>query len=449
MTIFEAASFDRLRSDFSPNPRKEPFAGLKKRERMNRRRILLSAAIVFVTVCLKGQNTDSTLIVLKGCEKSDSTHSVLNGCEKNDSTHSILNGCEKSDSTLTILFAGDIMGHDMQIASARDDSTGTYSYDSVFKYIRPVIEDADFAVGNLEVTLGGAPYKGYPAFSSPDALALACKNAGFDALMTANNHSADRGPKGIARTIRVLDSLDIPHTGTWTGPEARDTLTPLILSAKGIRVAMLNYTYGTNGIVVPPPRVVSYIDTLRITGDIVTSREKGADLVVVFIHWGNEYDSVPSPMQELTAKAIFNGGADIIIGSHPHVLQPMHAKADSSGLSDPVVWSMGNFISNQRKRRSDGGAMIRMELKKEGDKTLITSAGYILTWVWSPLENGRRKFYILPCSEFEENREFFQSSSAYDAMTVFIKDSRRLLNGSNSGFTELINAGGQWIAPDK
>lgn len=386
---------------------------------MNRRRILLSAAIVFVTVCLKGQNTDSTLIVL--------------------------NGCGKSDSTLTILFAGDIMGHDMQIASARDDSTGTYSYDSVFKYIRPVIEDADFAVGNLEVTLGGAPYKGYPAFSSPDALAVACKNAGFDALMTANNHSADRGPRGIARTVRVLDSLDIPHTGTWTDSLARDTLSPLMLTAKGITVAMLNYTYGTNGIVVPPPRVVSYTDTVRITGDILKSREKGADLVVVFIHWGNEYDSVPSPLQELTAKAIFNGGADMIIGSHPHVLQPMHATADSSGLSDPVVWSMGNFVSNQRKRRSDGGAMVRIDLKKQGDRILITSAGYILTWVWSPLESGKRKFYILPCSEFEEDPGFFQASPAYDAMTLFIKDSRRLLDGTCTGFSELISAGGLWI----
>ena len=118
----------------------------------------------------------------------------------------------------------------------------------------------------------------------------------------------------------------------------------------------------------------------------------------------------------------------------------MHATADSAGLSDPVVWSMGNFVSNQRKRRSDGGAM-RIELKR-GNRTLITAAGFILTWVWSPLENGRRKFYILPCSEFEGNREFFQSTPAYDAMTLFIKDSRRLLNGSNTGFTELIYAGG-------
>lgn len=423
MTIFEA-SFDR---HSSVNPLKG-----ENRERMNRRRILMSAGIVLITVCLNGQLADSTRTILKGDGKVDSTLAVLNSGEK-------------GDSTLTILFAGDIMGHDMQIASARDDSTGIYSYDSVFKYIRPVIEDADFAVGNLEVTLGGAPYKGYPAFSSPDALAVACKNAGFDALMTANNHSADRGPKGIVRTLRVLDSLSIPHTGTWTGPEARDTLTPLMLKAKGISVAMLNYTYGTNGIVVPPPRVVSYIDTVRIISDILASREKGADLVVVFIHWGNEYDSLPSPLQELTAKTIFNGGADIIIGSHPHVLQPMHATADSSGLSDPVVWSMGNFISNQRKRRSDGGAMVRIKLKKEGDKTLITDAGYILTWVWSPLENGKRKFYILPCSEFEENREFFQSSTAYDAMTLFIKDSRRLLDATCTGFSELISAGRLWI----
>ncbi len=352
-----------------------------------------------------------------------------------------LNG-QQSDSTLTVLFAGDIMGHDMQIASARDNSTGTYSYDSVFKYIRPVITGADLAFGNLEVTLGGSPYKGYPAFSSPDALAIACRNAGFDVLATANNHSADRGPKGIARTIRVLDSLDIKHTGTWLTSEARDTLNPLVISEKGIEVALLNYTYGTNGIVVPPPRIVSYIDTVTISNDIQRAREKGADVAIVMIHWGNEYDSLPSKSQKQTAEAIFRGGADIIIGSHPHVLQPMTAQADTLGLSDAVVWSTGNFISNQRKRRTDGGAMIRIEMKKQGDRILITEAGYILTWVYTPTENGSRKFYILPCNEFEEKPEFFQSSANYDDMMVFIKDSRRLLSGSGMGFSELMSTDG-------
>ena len=130
------------------------------------------------------------------------------------------------------MFTGDIMGHDGQIASAYDDSTGTYSYDSVFRYISPLLSAADIAIGNLEVTLGGAPYKGYPAFSSPDALAEACRDAGFDILTTANNHAADRGPKGITRTIRVLDSLEIRHTGTWINSEARDSLSPLMISVK-------------------------------------------------------------------------------------------------------------------------------------------------------------------------------------------------------------------------
>lgn len=353
--------------------------------------------------------------------------------------------CQETDSSLTVLFAGDIMGHDMQIESARNDSTGAYSYESVFTYITPVINEADIAIGNLEVTLGGSPYKGYPAFSSPDALAIACKNAGFDALVTANNHSADRGSKGIARTIRVLDSLDIPHTGTWLSSETRDTLTPLMISKNGIALALLNYTYGTNGIVVPPPRIISYIDTIIIGKDIRFSREKGADIIVVFVHWGTEYDSLPSSVQKRTASAILRSGADIIIGSHPHVLQPMTAMADTNGLTDPVVWSMGNFVSNQRQRRSDGGAMIRIELTRRGKETYITDAGYILTWVYTPTENGRRMFYILPCSQFEDKPDFFQSPYNYETMKLFVKDSRRLLYGSNMGFSELIRIGDWWI----
>lgn len=355
-----------------------------------------------------------------------------------------LNG-QTTDSRLSLLFTGDIMGHDMQIASAFDEKTGTYSYDSVFKYISPVINEADFAIGNLEVTLGGSPYKGYPAFSSPDALASACRNAGFDVLVTANNHSADRGPRGIARTIRVLDSLKIPHTGTWISSSSRDSLTPLIISKNDIRVALLNYTYGTNGIVVPPPRIVSYIDTLRIKTDIATSREKGADFVIVFIHWGTEYDSLPSKAQKQAAGAIMRGGADIIIGSHPHVLQPMTSSADTNGLKNPIVWSMGNFLSNQRQRRSDGGAIIRLELSRQNGRVNISDAGYILTWVYTPNEAGRRKFYILPCSVYEDQPGFFQSSYNYEVMKTFLRDSRRLLYNSNTGFNELVSAGDMWI----
>ncbi len=344
---------------------------------------------------------------------------------------------------MTLLFAGDIMGHDAQIEAARDDSTGAYSYDSVFRYISPLVACADIAIGNLEVTLGGAPYKGYPAFSSPDALAEACRNAGFDILVTANNHAADRGSRGIARTIRVLDSLGIKHTGTWTDSLARDTLSPLIIDHDSISIALLSYTYGTNGIVVKPPAIVSYIDTVIAADDI--RKAAVADKKIVFIHWGTEYDSLPSRQQKRTAEALLRSGADIIIGSHPHVLQPMIAESDSSGIRYPVIWSMGNFVSNQRTRRRDGGAMIRLDLTMRGDSTVISNAGYVLTWVYTPTEEGKRRFFVLPCAEFENRPEFFQSSSHYDNMKVFIRDARRLLDSLNTGLSEMTCAEGEWI----
>jgi poly-gamma-glutamate synthesis protein (capsule biosynthesis protein) len=355
----------------------------------------------------------------------------------------LLTMAQDRDQVLTLLFAGDIMGHDAQIEAARDDSTGTYSYDSVFKYISPLVACADIAIGNLEVTLGGAPYKGYPAFSSPDALAEACRNAGFDILVTANNHAADRGSRGIARTIRVLDSLGICHTGTWTDSLARDTLSPLITYRDSASIALLNYTYGTNGIVVQPPAIVSYIDTLIAADDI--RKAAVADKKIVFIHWGTEYDSIPSWQQKRTAAALMRSGADIIIGSHPHVLQPMIAERDSSGIRNPVIWSMGNFVSNQRTRRRDGGAMIRLDLTTRGDTTIISDAGYVLTWVYTPTIAGKRRFYVLPCAEFESRPDFFQSSSHYDNMKVFINDARRLLDSLNTGLSEMTFTEGKWI----
>jgi len=353
-------------------------------------------------------------------------------------------GGQDRDTVITLIFAGDIMGHDGQIASALDDSTGTYAYDNIFQYIKPLVSGADVAIGNLEVTLGGPPYTGYPAFSSPDALAAACRDAGFDILVTANNHAADRGQRGIVRTIRMLDSLGISHTGTWTSSEARDTLSPLIINIKDISLALLNYTYGTNGIVVLPPPTVAYTDTIQADADIRKAAVIGADKTIIFVHWGTEYDTLPSCTQKQTAAAFIRSGADIVIGSHPHVLQPMIIDVDSAGFCQAVVWSMGNLVSNQRVRRRDGGAMILLELTARGDTTFISDAGYILTWVYKPTEEGKPKYYILPCAGFENDPEFFQSSSHYEAMMLFVRDARRLLDSENRGFDEFTFTDGVW-----
>lgn len=347
---------------------------------------------------------------------------------------------------LSLLFIGDIMGHDEQIASARNAETGEYEYNDVFRHIRDEISEADIAVANLEVTLGGPPYKGYPAFSSPASLAAACRDAGTDVLATANNHSVDRGRKGILSTIQRLDSLGIMHTGTFADSLARDTLSPLIIEKNGISVAILNYTYGTNGLRVPPPAIVNMLDTAIISYDIEKARTMKADVIIPFVHWGTEYDTLPSAEQKRLTGFFFRKGANLVIGSHPHVLQEMEWTLKDSCHSDRlVVYSLGNFVSNQRTIRRDGGAMVRIELEKADSIASVTRAGYYLTWVHTPIEDGRRKFYVLPCSVFENRPEHFTRLTDFQKMKLFISNSRRLLNSRNNGIEEIIHSGKHWI----
>jgi len=354
-------------------------------------------------------------------------------------------GFAVSEQRLSLLFMGDIMGHDSQIWAAEDLATHTYNYDEVFSYIKPLISEADLAIANLEVTLAGPPYKGYPQFSSPAALAVACKNAGIDCLVTANNHSADRGKRGISGTIFRLDSIGMPHTGTFTDQASKDKLQPLILTRNGISVAILNYTYGTNGINVPAPLIVNMLDKNFVSGDIEKAKAVNPDLIVLLLHWGTEYDTVPSPGQTAMAEYFLSKGADLVIGSHPHVIQKMVWYNDGSPLRNKaVVYSLGNFLSNQRKPRTDGGSMVRIELVKDGGRMKITSAGYYLTWVYTPMLKYQKRFYILPCSEFENRSSFFAKESEYEQMKTFIKDSRTLLNKQNVSFREYIYDGNNW-----
>jgi poly-gamma-glutamate synthesis protein (capsule biosynthesis protein) len=353
---------------------------------------------------------------------------------------------ETGDKRISLLFIGDIMGHDEQIWSAENRETHTYYYDDVFKYIKEEISEADIAIANFEVTLAGPPYKGYPAFSSPAELALACSNAGIDYFVTANNHSADRGKKGIVSTINKLDSLKIPHTGTFTDRLARDTLYPLFINKKGLRLALLNYTYGTNGINVPPPVIVNMLDKETIAADIEKAKLKRPDAIILFLHWGTEYDTIPSENQAGLADYFFSCGADLIIGSHPHVMQKMILAKTSDNLRDRiVVYSMGNFVSNQRKPKTDGGAMVRIEFEQKDGLLKVSNAGYYLTWVYTPIENYRKHFFVLPCSKFENYPGVFSNPADFEKMTRFIFSSRRFLNSQNINFNEFIYTGNEWI----
>jgi poly-gamma-glutamate synthesis protein (capsule biosynthesis protein) len=358
------------------------------------------------------------------------------------SSQSVAPAAEK----ISLLFIGDIMGHDEQIWSAENRETHTFDYEDVFKYIKPVVSETDIAIANFEVTLAGPPYMGYPQFSSPAALAVACKNAGIDYMVTANNHAADRGKKGIEGTIHRLDSLSIPHTGTFINSSSRDSLYPLMFKKNGFSFALLNYTYGTNGIAVPEPVLVNILDKSVITADIKKAKSKNPDITILFLHWGNEYDTVPSKAQTGLAEYFFSLGVDLIIGSHPHVLQKMIWLKKPSGAKDGiVVYSMGNFISNQRKPKTDGGAIVRIEFTRKGSDLKISDAGYYLTWVYTPIEKYRKKFFILPCSRFENNPDFFSKPEEYNQMKNFLMDARSLLYKQNLNIGEKIFNGTEWM----
>ena len=329
-------------------------------------------------------------------------------------------------SRLTLLFAGDIMGHDAQIESAFDSVANSYYYDGVFHHVKPIIEKADIAIANLEVTLAGPPYKGYPQFSSPDELALASKNAGFDVLLTANNHCLDRGKKGLERTLDVLDTLGIAFTGTFRNATERQDKYPLFLEKNGMRLAILNYTYGTNGLQVQQPNVVNYIDTETIKKDLSSARVGGADYTIVTIHWGTEYQLEASTGQKNIAKMIFENGGDLIIGSHPHVVQPAEVIYPEGGDSSDyriVVYSLGNYVSNQRARYKDGGIMFQVTLEKS-DKVRMVDHNYMASWVrrsTSPM-----KFEILPASlalRFPE--KYFLTEWEINKLKVFYKDTKK------------------------
>ena len=347
---------------------------------------------------------------------------------------------------ISLLFIGDIMGHDEQIWSAENRETHTFDYDNVFRYIKPVISEADIAIANFEVTLAGPPYMGYPQFSSPAALAAACKNAGIDCMVTANNHAADRGKTGISGTINRLDSIGIPHTGTFLNAADRDSLYPLIIKKNGISIALLNYTYGTNGIKVPEPVIVNLLDKDLITGDVKKAKSKNPDITILFLHWGTEYDTVPSKTQTDLAEYFFSLGVDLVIGSHPHVLQKMvWSKRDNGATDGIVVYSMGNFVSNQRKPKTDGGAIVRIEFTKIDNQFKISDAGYYLTWVYTPIEKYRKKFFIIPCSQFENYPDFFSKPAEYIQMKNYIIGARSLLYKQNINIREKIYNGTDWM----
>ncbi len=339
--------------------------------------------------------------------------------------------------TLKLTFIGDVMQHGPQIKSAYDSESGTYDYTECFQYLKTEMSQSDITIANLEFTLAGPPYQGYPMFSAPDATVSALKDAGVDILVTANNHTCDRRKNGVIRTLDVLDSLEIGHTGSFRNQTEKDSLYPMLIEEKGFRLALLNYTYGTNGMPIEEPTRVNLIAVDSIKADLAEAAKMEVDKVIVFVHWGSEYTHKPNQKQKDWAQLFFDHGADIVIGAHSHVVQPMIFQKQDSIISERLlVYSLGNFISNQRTAPRDGGAMVDLSLVKDELGVRVDDVAYRLTWVWLPIRDGKRKYYVLPAEKYEQNKQMMDTWS-HNKMKKYIETARGVLEKENVNVPEI------------
>ncbi len=329
--------------------------------------------------------------------------------------HLKLTSTKDSTRYVKLLFTGDIMGHTPQIRAAEIKKNKSYNYKPSFEYIAPIIRAADIAIGNLEVTLPGRPpYTGYPTFKSPDDLAVDLKWAGFDVLVTANNHSNDSGKKGVIHTIETLKNLGFQQTGTFKNKTERDLFYPLILNKNGIKIALLNYTYGTNNIPTTPPTIVNTINWHTIKRDLQKAKKRNPDCIIMMVHWGDEYQLIENKEQRKLADWLAKQGVHLVIGAHPHVVQPVIEKVvkkeeDNQDHQSLIAYSLGNFVSNQDKKNTDGGIILEIDIAKDTrqDSTYISDAHFIPVWRYIQKTNQNDIYRILPVAAVEHSKRPF------------------------------------------
>ena len=316
------------------------------------------------------------------------------------------------DKSLTMSVIGDIMCHNTQYKDAYT-STGSYDFSYVFSDIKNYISESDIAVGNLETTFAGKDkgYSNYPRFNTPEQLAYNLKDFGIDVVSTANNHCMDTNFSGLASTLNYLDDAGISHTGTYATPEDQNKI--LIKDVNGIKIAFLAFTYGTNGIPVPSDKsfAVNLIDEDLILNQLSLAKGQSPDLICVSMHWGIEYQTKQNSEQERLADLLFKNGVDIILGSHPHVLQPMEKKTitleDGSTKDCFVIYSLGNFISGQTQANTRNSIILNIDLTKSGEtgKTYIDSVSYIPIYMYKSPSGGTQRYRVLDIEKTIENYE--------------------------------------------
>lgn len=330
-------------------------------------------------------------------------------------------------STATVGSAGDILIH-KPILDGANEGGGVYSFDRLFTYVSETAQSYDYFVLNLETTLAGNEgrnYSTYPCFNSPDSLLDSLALIGTDCLLTANNHSYDTGEFGFLRTVETVEAAGFDHTGTYTSPDEKRYI---IEDVNGISFGFICYAYETpynsttvkalNGIPMntkTSPLINSFdydhLDTFYedIEAQLQNMRSDGAEVLTVYMHWGDEYKTSPNSWQKKMAQRLCDMGVDVIVGGHPHVVEPVELLTSTDGESKTVcIYSVGNFVSNQRRNvmgkynsgHTEDGAIFEMTFSKYSDGTVYFEGVDVTpTWVHLYTEKGKQVHSVVPLSD--------------------------------------------------
>ena len=340
--------------------------------------------------------------------------------------------------TFTLTSLGDSLCHNTQYWDAYNSKTDEYNFSYVYEDIKNYTLSSDITIGSLETTFAGKEkgYSNYPTFNTPDSLATALKDIGVDVVSLAGNHALDYGYNGLCRTIDVFDNIGLSHLGTYKTAEEQEKI--LIKDVKGVKIAFLNYTYGTNGIPLPSGKefCVNLIDKDFIKKQINQAKEKDVDMIVACMHWGTEYRTTANSEQKNLANFLFENGVDIILGNHPHVLEPMEKKTitlqDGTAKDVFVVYALGNFTADQRDEITRDSAILNLTITKNSDgKISIDKVNYVPIYMYKNTNVSIHKFKILDIEktikDYEEGKNTSINSTVYNNLKKQLEKIKSIL----------------------
>lgn len=389
---------------------------MKHTKKGNKKLLLILFIILFIFFIFILNKFNKNLRTNINTENNSAETTLSNRNTKQDTAEPI---------TFTLTSLGDTLCHNTQYWDAYNSKIDEYDFSYVYEDIKNYTLSSDITIGSLETTFAGKEkgYSNYPTFNTPDSLATALKDIGVDVVSLAGNHALDYGYTGLCRTIDVFNNIGLSHLGTYKTAEDQEKI--LIKDVKGVKIAFINYTYGTNGIPLPSGKefCVNLIDKDFIKKQINQAKEQNVDMIVACMHWGTEYRTTANSEQKYLANFLFENGVDVILGNHPHVLEPMEKKTitlqDGTTKDVFVVYALGNFTADQRDEITRDSAILNLTITKNSDgKISIDKVNYVPIYMYKNTNVSTHKFKILDIEktikDYEEGKTTSINSTVYN-----------------------------------